>query len=246
MPNDSKGDRVIAKYNQHADILMESEVGASGARVQEDSPSLLPDLVKPAPESDKYIRLDFTEAKRREYFARKREGEGGENHNVDNEGEPDMASVFKRPRLEDAISRNNPGLARQIVTTLVEQGSQKLAGEDSYQLFNNIPQAFRDQLLLQFNAITELLRHFYGYQLQKENASTKGGSGELSSEHTQRLDRIVKHMETKYEELEAIRKKLPRNSWGNQLAPMLRPLMDQLNFAFEKHDGGASIAGGWS
>lgn len=71
---------------------------------------------------------------------------------------------------------------------------------------------------------------------------------------TLKLQRLEERMTDKYNELNEERKQLPRNSTGNRLSAVIKPMMDCLNHAFQKSEerkgpGGGQKAGantgGW-
>jgi hypothetical protein len=79
------------------------------------------------------------------------------------------------------------------------------------------------------------------HQKADDAAAAKADSEEpTSDEESKKLERIFDGMKTLYEEMETMRKNLPQTPQGEQMRRMCKPIMDQLDLAFQLHHRGGS------
>jgi transcription initiation factor TFIIH subunit 1 len=129
-------------------------------------------------------------------------------------------------------------LGRKLLTALTGKMAIDARTEsESLEMVNALPEDLKTKLKAYFRRSSELLRHFFG--LRRLEAQGRG-----SSDHSQKLARIVLGMETFYREMEGMRKGLPQSETGEIMRKMCLPIMDQLDWAFKLHRERSGGGGG--
>ena len=126
-----------------------------------------------------------------------------------------------------------PAFGRGLLEALTKKMEADSRTEaESMEMVNQLPEDFREKLQSYFRRSSELLRHFFGLRRLEEQR----GGGSASS---QKLARIVAAMQSFYREMEVMRRDLPQSATGEDMRKMCLPIMDQLDWAFQKHNEGS-------
>lgn len=125
----------------------------------------------------------------------------------------------------------SPELGRYLLQALTKKMEADSKTEaESMEMVNQLPEDFREKLQSYFRRSSELLRHFFGLRRLEERR--------VGSASSKKLARIVAAMQSFYREMEAMRRDLPQSSTGEDMRKMCLPIMDQLDWAFQKHNEG--------
>mmetsp|Transcript_8816 Transcript_8816/g.16850 ORF Transcript_8816/g.16850 Transcript_8816/m.16850 type:complete len:645 (-) Transcript_8816:171-2105(-) len=125
-----------------------------------------------------------------------------------------------------------PVLGRQLLRALTQKMEADSRTEaESMEMVNQLPEDFREKLQSYFRRSSELLRHFFGLRRLEEQRGSAASS--------QKLGGIVAAMQNFYREMEGMRKDLPQGGTGEDMRKMCLPIMDQLDWAFQKHNEGS-------
>uniref|UniRef100_A0A7S2URI8 Uncharacterized protein n=1 Tax=Attheya septentrionalis TaxID=420275 RepID=A0A7S2URI8_9STRA len=128
----------------------------------------------------------------------------------------------------------NPQLGRELLSALTRKmEADARTDADAIRLAHGLPEQFLEDLSKYFRRTCELLRHFFGLRQQLEGGQQK-----------QKLHKIVGGMEVVYRKMEAMRKELPQSEAGERMRKMCKPIMDQLDWAFQLNRGDLGRSGG--
>ncbi|KAL9189644.1 hypothetical protein ACHAXT_009319 [Thalassiosira profunda] len=139
-----------------------------------------------------------------------------------------------------APTLKSPLPAPKIGRGLLEALTKKMAADsqteaDVQKLAEELGEEFKAKLAKYFRRASELLRHFFSLRsVFNENADGNGGVGQ-SAAQKDRLTSIVKGMEKVHGEMYELTRNLPLME-----SKMFKPIMDQLDKAFQLHKDDSS------
>lgn len=147
------------------------------------------------------------------------------------------ADSSQRTQLEDAFPPAS--LGRDLLAALTKKmAADSKTDADTLEVVNSLPENFKKRLHSYFRRSSELLRHFFGLRRLAESTPS-------NSAYNQKLQKIVKGMETVYREMETMRKEQGESgAIGVTMRKMVLQIMDQLDWAFKLHREGSGSGGG--
>jgi transcription initiation factor TFIIH subunit 1 len=143
----------------------------------------------------------------------------------------------QQTKLDDAFPPAQ--LGKELLGALTKKMAEDSKTDaDTLEVVNALPEDFKKRLHSYFRRSSELLRHFFGLR-----RLTDGSPG--STAYNQKLQKIVKGMETVYREMDEMRKEQEATGrTGETMRKMCLQIMDQLDWAFKLHREGTGSGGG--
>jgi transcription initiation factor TFIIH subunit 1 len=147
----------------------------------------------------------------------------------------------QKTQLEDAFPP--PELGRQFLMALTKRmAADSKTDADTLEVVNSLPVDFKKRLHSYFRRTSELLRHFFG--LRRLADSSPAGTNNNSA-YNQKLKKIVKGLETLYNEIGDMRKEQEVTGFqGKTMGRMCFQIMEQLDWAFKLYREGTGSGGG--
>jgi transcription initiation factor TFIIH subunit 1 len=123
----------------------------------------------------------------------------------------------------------DPNFGKNLLLALTKHMVRDaMTDKDTAKQVKSLPEEFRSQLISYTRRSSELLRHFFALRHVIEEEQKQKKSTLKSS---QKLEKIIKAMESVFRELESKRNELPQSERGELMRVMMLQTMEQLDWA---------------